>query len=158
MGLRVYANKEREILILLTLVHYVCLTPVDQTHRSYTSKTILMPDLQIRTIRSSTHERKFNSVSQKYSKKRFMLTWCPNCIATLNSFGSAQRKLGRFQHRFGSPRKIIRNVWKSLGHYGNPSYDKTKISHILTKKKLAGILILWSNIPESSKEFYCFTH
>ena len=24
-----------------------------------------------------------------------------------------------------------------------------KISHILTKKKLAGILILWSNIPKS---------
>ena len=68
MGLRVYANKEREILILPTLMHYVCLTRVDQTHRSYASKTILMPDLQIPTICSSTHERKFNSVSQKYSK------------------------------------------------------------------------------------------
>ena len=43
MGLRVYTNKEREILILPTLMHYVCLTPVDQTHRSYASKTILMP-------------------------------------------------------------------------------------------------------------------
>ena len=64
-----------------------------------------------------------------------MLTWCPNCITTLNSFGSAQRTLGRHQ-------KIIRNLWKSLGRYGNPGYDKTKISPILTKKKLAGILIL----------------
>ena len=68
MGLRVYANKEREILILPTLMHYVCLMPVDQTHRSYASKTILMPDLQIPKICSSTHEQKFNSVSQKYSK------------------------------------------------------------------------------------------
>ena len=34
MGLRVYANKEREILILPTVMHYVCLAPVDQTHRS----------------------------------------------------------------------------------------------------------------------------
>ena len=48
----------------------------------------------------------------------------------------------RCQHRFGSPQKIIRNLWKSLGRYGNPGYDKTKISHILAKKKLAGILIL----------------
>ena len=68
ISLRVYANKEREIVILPSLMHYVCLTPVDQTHRSYASKTILMPDLQIRTICSSTHKRKFNSVSQKYSK------------------------------------------------------------------------------------------
>ena len=66
MGLRVYSNKKREILILPTLTYYVCLMPADQTHQSYASKTVLMPDLQIRAIRS---ERKFNSVSQKYSKK-----------------------------------------------------------------------------------------
>lgn len=52
-------------------------------------------------------------------KTRFMLTWCLNCITTLNSFGSAQRMLRCFQHRFGSPQKIIRNLsfartlWKS---------------------------------------------
>ena len=69
MGLRVYSIKKREILILPTLTYYVCLTPADQTHRSYASKTILMLDLQIRTIRSSTHERKFNSISQKHFKK-----------------------------------------------------------------------------------------
>ena len=43
-------------------------------------------------------------------------------------------------------RKSSENHQKSLevaqGRYGNPGYDKTKISHILTKKKLAGILIL----------------
>lgn len=87
--------------------------------------------------------------SRNIPKTRFMLTWCPNCIITLNSFGSAQRMLRCFQHCFGSPQKIIRNLWKSLGRYGNPGYDKRKISHILTKKKLAVILILWSNIPKS---------
>ena len=75
MGLRVHANKEREILILPTLMHYVCLMPVDQTHRSYASKTILMPDLQIPKICSSQHMNK-NSIQfpRNIPKTRFMLT------------------------------------------------------------------------------------
>ena len=74
MGLRVYANKEREILILLTLMHYVCLMPVDQTHRSYASKTILMPDLQIQTICSSTHNENLIQFPRNIPKRHFMLT------------------------------------------------------------------------------------
>ena len=60
-----YTQTKREKFLFCQLSCIMC---VDQTHRSYASKTILMPDLQIPTICSSTHEPKFNSVSQKYSK------------------------------------------------------------------------------------------
>lgn len=74
MGLRVYANKEREILILPALMHYVCLTPVDQTHQSYASKTILMPVYKSGQFVLQHMNENSIQFPRNIPKTRFMLT------------------------------------------------------------------------------------
>ena len=90
--------------------------------------------------RKRSNDRKYVCVSQA----KWWSTLCSNKSKQLLklspftlSFGSAQmlsEHLQTFPAMLGSLRKVIRNLQKSLRHFGNPSHDKVTISSIWLRK------------------------
>ena len=91
-----YTQTKREKFLFCQLSRIMCVSRLQTKHINLMHRR----QFSCLTYKSGQFVLNENSIQfpRNIPKRRFMLTWCPNCITALNSFGSAQRMLGCFHH------------------------------------------------------------